>query len=84
MQPARRGVYSQLAAPLRRLLAGAVQPTAVDPIHPLAEAAVVRVAAGPDVLRLRTSCGLLVGAVHSIFPPFRWFNYSRKLLRNQV
>jgi len=43
----------------------AVEAAAVDAIHALAEAAVVGVAAGPDVAGLRAASGLLVGAGHS-------------------
>ena len=45
-------------------LGEAVEAAAVDAIHPLAETAVVGVAARPDVLGLRSHGGLAVGAVH--------------------
>ena len=65
MQPARRGVYTQLAVPLRHLPAEAVQPAAVAPVHPLAETAMVGVAIVVGVVGgVGVACGFLIGAIH--------------------
>ena len=71
MQPAHHGAYTQLALPLRHLHGEAVETTAVAPVHPLAETAVVGVAVVVGVVSgVGVACGLLVGAGHSSFLPF--------------
>ena len=48
----------------------AVEAAAVTAVHPLAEAAVICVAAMTVVGGVRIACGFLVGAVHISVPPF--------------
>ena len=72
MQPAHHGACIQLALPLSHLLSNlTVQLTAIAPIHPLAESAVVRVAVVMGVVGgVGVACGLLVRACHSLNLPF--------------
>ena len=79
MQLARHGVYIQLASPLNCLPARnrAVEAMAVDAVHALAKAAMIGVAAGPDITGLRASSGLFVSVVHVIYLPFTFILYHK-------
>ena len=65
------------------LMGEAVEAAAVDPIHALAQTAVIGVAQRPYITGLRAGSGLLVGASHS-FIPFLYLYITIEIVTIQV